>query len=45
MNVEGKSLKKGVQPKDILKPLRAKVVKRNKPDDAAYLKEKFKIGG
>jgi hypothetical protein len=45
MNVSGKSLKRHITPKELLKPLRESITKGNKKADEAYLKEKFGLNG
>jgi hypothetical protein len=42
MNVEGKSLKRPMTPKQLLEPIRKPKVKRDKKQDEEYLKELFK---
>ncbi len=41
MNISGKSLKRRITGKELLKPIRTKVKTRNKKDDEEYLKTRF----
>jgi hypothetical protein len=44
MNISGKSLKRRLTPKELLKPLRQPVKKRDKKADEEYLKQQFGLG-
>lgn len=44
MNVSGKSLKRRLTPKELLKPLRQPVKKQDRQADEEYLKQLFGLG-
>lgn len=42
LNISGKSLKRNLSPKDLIRPIRKSKEKQKKSDDEQYLRERFK---